>query len=254
LKNVLSVSLTLVLFLSCQKVHERLEKLTENKLPLCNIETWSDVHPLVDSLRRNVFTYDEWGKPLSVTSDFSGTGTGFHYFRYDSKQRLAEHEYEYVETHHYVYDGDSNHPLYDSITDAYGRIFIEYLTLDYRGRIIKTRRKFIYTPFEEEEFTDQTAEYTYDKNGNMQPVWDPGKSEFVNKVYSDKPALFATNNVWMLVHRNYSVNALEPAATYNSAGLPLAFDTWDDYDLTPFLDLAKAGAIITFQCRENNDR
>lgn len=233
------------LFLSCNKKFDDFRKIPGMDLRFCQIKKWDDQHPT--GLRHNVFSYNEYGNPTSVTSDLEGTGAGYHYFKYDENQRLIEHEWEFIGTYLYHYEGSDRRPTGNTIVDAYGREFEETFTHDEKGRIVKTVTVLTYTPYEEEEYPDETKEYMYDEN-NLVKFTLVGHYQSEDVAYTNKPAIYLTNKVWMLVNRNYSKNSPAGAATFTPIGLPLTYHEEPGFQFA-FLDMYFPQAKITYECK-----
>lgn len=233
-----------LLLFSCNKSLEEYHSRPGIDLKFCNIKTW--IHPHLGESRTNIFAYNSLGNPVSVTSDITGTGSGFHYFRYDDRNRLSEHEHEYVATYYYHYTGNSNRPYGDTRIDAYGREYAETFTWDEKGRIINVYAEFVYSPFEEEENPDENIEYVYEGNNLVRYIWNGHPSADVE--YTSKPGVFATNKIWMLVNRNYSRNATTGAATFNNKGLPLTYAPQPGFQFS-FLDMGFEEAQVSYLCK-----
>ncbi|RYG51709.1 MAG: hypothetical protein EOO01_08010 [Chitinophagaceae bacterium] len=233
------------LFYSCTKV--KFKDLHDNpgQLRFCNIATWTDTRDEMGSQRINVFTYDEHGNPLSVTSNFDGTGNSSHFFRYDELLRLSEYEYEDVETRSYHYTDSKKKADSATVTDVYGRIFSDVFTYDESGRIIKSVRRMVSSPFEEDIYPDETHEYVY-LNDDLSSIIYGGSQQNPDVTYSDKPSVYMTNSVWKFINQNYSKHAVAGVDTRNTFGLPLTF-TPGSYQF-PFLDIGADGSSVTYQC------
>jgi hypothetical protein len=245
MRKALYLFLAFSLCVSCKKLFDEYRQNPGVDLRFCNIKTWTDNH--MDELRENIFTYNEHGNPISVTSNHQGTGSGYHYFRYDEKQRLIEHEEEFVSTHYYHYEGTSRQPAGNTIIDAYGREFEETFTYDSKGRIIKAFTEFISSPFEDDLYPNEEKEYMYDDYDLKAVLWN-GHQQNPEMVYSGKPSIYFSNKVWMLVNRNYSKHSPVGPATFNISGFPLIYHEEPPYQF-PFLDINYYGSKITYDCR-----
>jgi hypothetical protein len=117
----------------------------------------------------------------------------------------------------------------------------EQYQYDNYGRIFQVSIEFPQEP----GALPSTTTYNYDNNGNLIP------SNPANAVYDNKVNIHRTNDIWMFVDRNYSVNNPVKATTYNTKGLPLTFNQTPP----PFegflynLDISKS--TIVYHC--NND-
>lgn len=245
MRKVFYLLLAGFLFVSCNKVFEEHRQNPGVDLRFCNIKTWTDSH--LDELRENKFTYNEHDNPVSVTSNQHGTGSGFHYFRYDENQRLKEYEEEYVVTRYYHYDGNSKLPTGDSMVDAYGREFRETFTYDSKNRITKAVVEFISSPFEDDDYADDVKEYIYDGDDLQAYIWN-GNQQNPEMVYISKPSIYLSNKVWMFINRNYSKHSALGPATYHRIGLPLTYHDEPPYQF-PFLDINFFGSTVTYMCR-----
>lgn len=170
------------------------------------------------------------------------------YYKYDSKNRLIEVDPAIVDPvqmelesltpvlpHKFVYEGNSQLPIRDSIlSDTFFGISegiaykvytvkVEDLYYDSHGRInrVVSRREFRNTLYSQVEYFNQEIKFSYDSKGNRQVV-DNGYGTTPPAVsYNNKPSLFSLHPVWQLVHKNWSKNAAaEPVQTYNNYGLP----------------------------------
>lgn len=244
-RTALCLAIIVTTLYSCTKM--KFSDLHDNpgQLRFCNIATWTDTRDESGTERINVFTYDEHGNPLSVTSNLGGTGNSSHFFSYDENLRLHEYEYEDVETSTYHYTGSQKKADSATVTDVYGRIFSDVFTYDESGRIIKSVRSMVSSPFEEDVYADETHEYVY-LNGDLSSIIYGGFQQNPDVTYSDKPSVYMTNSVWKFVNQNYSKHAVTTVSTRNTFGLPLTF-TPGSYQF-PFLDISADGSSVTYQC------
>lgn len=244
MKNAFYIALLFFAFASCTKFSFTDYKKNAGTLAFCNIATWTDVHG--DEVRTNVFEYDSSGRPVSVTSNLNGTGNGHHFFTYDNQDRLSSYEYEFVETKQFIYDNSSNvRPAGAQVTDLLGREFAETYTYDDRGRIIKSVRAFVTSPFEEDGIPDVVKDYIY-LNDDLSSILLNGEQVNPDVVYSSKPSVYATNKVWMFINQNYSKHAIDATEGGNRIGLPAKFKS-GHYQF-PFLDIEAAGSTVTYAC------
>jgi hypothetical protein len=188
---------------------------------LCNIETMTIPGYLPGETYHRTFEYDEFGNPVSVKVVENEDGTGFatFSFNYDNRHQLTG--YVGYSEHRFIYNGrgqiiiDSNRRNYTGGDSRYE----DRLYYDFFGRITKVVSKFYYDYYDAEEVgTVVTGNFEYDERGNL---IKPGV------VYDDKVSIYRTNPIWMLIHRNYSMNNEITATAYNAQGLPLSYDTWD---------------------------
>lgn len=245
MKTALSIAVVLYLFVSCTKYS--LSDYVKNPgidLRFCNIKTWTDIHG--DEQRVNIFTYDDNENPISVTSNQQGTGSGHHFFTYDEDQRLIKYEFEFVHTKEYHYSSASRKALGAKVTDALGREFSETYTYDDKGRIIKSVKSLVSTPYEEDDIPDETREYIY-QNDDLSSILLNGEQISQDVVYTNKASVYMTNKVWMFVNQNYSRHSTESVDSSNRLGLPLTFNP-SKYSF-PFLDIEGTGSTVTYFCR-----
>lgn len=231
-------------FISCTKFSFNEYKKNAGTLAFCNIATWTDVHG--DEIRTNKFEYDSSGRPVSVTSNMNGTGNGHHFFTYDKQDRLSSYEYEFVEKKKFTYNNSSNvRPAGAEVTDVLGREFAESYTYDDRGRIIKSERSFVSSPYEEDGIPDVVREYIY-LDDDLSSILLNGEQVNPDVVYSSKPSVYATNKVWMFINQNYSKHSVDAVQSVNRIGLPAKFKS-DHYQF-PFLDIETTGSSLTYAC------
>lgn len=245
MRTALSVLLALLVSYSCTRVTLDDYKNKDGiDLRFCNIKSWTDIHG--DEERTNEFTYDEHGNPLTVTSDHQGTGSGFHYFRYDEEQRLSEYEHEFVQIKYFRYEGSSRKATGAKVIDVYGRELAETYTYDDKDRIIKSVLEFVSSPFEEDDFPTETREYIY-VNDDLQSILLNGNQQNPEIAYSKKPSVYRTNKVWMFVNHNYSKHSTTNVESTNRLGLPSKFDS--THFEFPFLDIEASTSQVTYNCR-----
>jgi hypothetical protein len=244
MKTALIFSVVFFVFGSCTKIN--LAEYRKNPgidLRFCNIKTWTDIHG--DEERKNIFTYDEHDNPVSVTSDQSGTGSGHHFFTYDTLQRLIKYEYEFAFIKTFHYEGNSRRTIDAQVTDVYGRELAETYTYDDHGRIIKSVLELVSSPIEEDEFPTQTKEYIY-SNDDISSILFNGEQQNPDVEYSKKPSVYMTNKVWQFVNQNYSKHSVSTVTSYNKMNLPLKFKD-NEYQF-PFLDIETSGSSVNYHC------
>lgn len=242
----LSAIVVLFVFTSCTKFNAGEYFKNPGQLRFCNLATWKEAPADASGdTRINMFTYDANGNPTKVTSNQHGTGRGFHYFTYDSQQRLSTYEYEFAYTKTYHYEDDRKLADSATLTDVYGREFSEVYTYDVKNRIIKSVLKLVASPFEEDEYTTDVRDYVY-LNDDLSSITLNGNQLNPDVVYSNDPSIYMTNKVWKFVNQNYSRHAVAGVITKNKLGLPLTIEK-EDYQF-PFLDINGAGATISYEC------
>jgi hypothetical protein len=182
-----------------------------------------------------VFTYNKWDNPVSVRFDFSETGVVDHNFYYDKHQRLIK--WSSFNGHSYTYN-KLGQAIIDTIHQNYAgqnEYLLEMLYYDSHNRIIKSVLTSLEASSPPAPGDAQTTYYNYDRNGNL---IIPGVE------YDSKISILRTNKVWMLVHKDYSVNnRLHPDITYNQFGLPLN-------PLYPFLEFGVTDII--YNCMQTH--
>ena len=218
-----------ILLPSCQKSLDKTshDEMTGTPLPgqgtYCRIESIREMHTTGEQRYRLVL-YDEYENPIAITSPVLGTGNVYHEFKYDNWHRLKEHighmdHGQFQSWHIYGYD-NSGRIGYDT-TYWFGLLgekptdywFREYATYEYdhQNRIIKV------TGYNDQGPLGSIA-YAYDAAGNLiHPASD-------GVTYDNKININRTNDIWMFLARDYSVNNPFVANTYNAAGYPTNID------------------------------
>jgi hypothetical protein len=220
------VSAAAILLCSCQKNLQDKNNDTELRAtPLpgqqtyCRIESiWEKLQGTEDRFR--LVLYDQYENPVAITTPVLGTGISYHQFRYDQWHRLKDY-IAYIggalfQTWHiYGYD-NSGRIAYDTVywfgspgerpTDYWLREF-QTIGYDDQNRINRVN------------YTDATGRisivnYEYDAAGNLIHPASKGVT------YDNKINLNRTNDIWMFLARDYSVNNPYGAVSYNSAGYP----------------------------------
>jgi hypothetical protein len=200
-------------FCSCNKIIDII-KGNSGGSTTCQILTLTDqiVSPGGSVDRIATCKYNSFGNPTSVTYNRRETGFSWSFFTYDKFQRLVEFKDENNATYRYVYNGYDSQPVRDTFTTTFLSTFVEYFTYDNKGRITNVKGKFLKS--DAGDVSDNYEEnYVYDAKGNL-----TGSSNYDNKV-----SVYRTSFVWMFLFRNYSVNNLITAKSYNTQGLPLDF-------------------------------
>lgn len=177
------------------------------------------------------FTYNSNGDPVSYTPVGYGNNSLKYEFRYDDAGRLTDYigysamwtpvvcsfwaKYSYDKRNRIVQDSvyyNSNYgPTLTSHAQHVGATTYEY---DSQGRISSIYFKQYHNGVPNGIVSYR--KFDYNKTGNLV---SPGAT------YDDKISIYRTSKVWMFLARNYSVNNLEPAASYDSHGLPATFTT-----------------------------
>ena len=224
MKALLYGGVIILSFVSCKKVTARKEILISG----CRIKQLI-IKEDGQKDRSGTFTYNTNSDPVSYTPKGYSNGSLKYEFRYDAGGHLTDYiGYDptaipascYFWTK-YSYDGhnrivrDSVYynckygPALTSFADYVGITVYEY---DNSDRITTV----IYRQFHNSVPNGVTGYYKYDYNESGNLV-TPGA------VYDDKTSIYRTSKIWMFLGRNYSVNNLMPALSYNPNGLPVAF-------------------------------
>jgi hypothetical protein len=196
-----------------------------------------------------VFSYNQWGDPVSIKRlPYAATGAPHYVFMYDKKRRLTDVVGMYQGGgsgevwHKYFYSNAGNSGIIVDSAYAFfilknGMIisdypFATYFTYDKTGRIIK------------DSIVSNAGEYitvnnyAYDANGNL-----------VGRNYDDKLNIHLTNKIWMFFDRDYSVNNPIVADVYNSSGLPVKFDSRPSSKFLKFMNTMLFDAEISYDCK-----
>jgi len=156
------------------------------------------------------FTYDEFGRISTafalfrdtVNSDgtVNGFGDFYHKFVYDGWNRI-------------VIDTFFGGPVVDhnELKIFHAATTLSKVGYDDKGRVIADTVYSFNSDRTPGSF-QQIINYTYDPNGNR--VFD------LNTAYDNKVNPNRTHPFWAFINRDYSLNNMQPAAAYNSYGLP----------------------------------
>jgi len=252
----LILSTTSLVLSSCQKnidVDNRKDELPSTPLPgqqtYCRIESvWEN--PRTSGQRFILFLYDEYENPTAITTPGITSDGPYHTFRYDSWHRLREYKGDegnsnFEFDHFYGYDlngrinVDTNYTLGGVDRNGhfyYNSRWIYQIQYDNQNRIIKTVTDVVpvNTHFE--------TTYNYDAAGNL--VHSPSDGV----TYDNKVNIFRTNDIWMFLNRDYSVNNPVVANEYNPSGFPTKINSTFDFR---FLNAAKlSNSQISYGCRQ----
>jgi len=218
--------------ISCNKVWDYIHHSGGTDFKECNIKQITLYNQYENGYIDTIpflFTYNKMGNPLSIIHPRVGTGNPNYLFKYDKYNRLSElvkyyNGYNGYESWERFYYNNKNQvvrdsaygfgPIVDSVPqpalgfsfitfeyDAEGRITREIDSIYFRGSLT------LVIPYM----------YAYDAKGNL-----TGAS------YDDKLSMYRTNNIWMFMTRDYSINNRFTAKQYNEHGLPLDFtDNWN---------------------------
>jgi YD repeat-containing protein len=171
------------------------------------------------------FSYNQQGNPLSILSNKTQQGLYNRHFKYDQQHRLAYYFAEplagqpidFYYLHRFTYNNqnqiiiDSNYlgGTFAAVNNGtQAPVQIVHFEYDTWGRIKQTKE--VNYPGSGAE-TIYITTYSYDANGNLVK---PGVS------YDNKINWAQTNNIWMFLRRDYSVNNPFTATQYNGKKLP----------------------------------
>jgi hypothetical protein len=199
------------------------------------------------------FEYDKDNNPVSVTSDQPGTAQPNLHFKYDKKGKLVEYvglysggdDFEFLHRYGYSNDRITTDTIYiwgqyPNPTTYYSKRIL-HLKYDALNRVVKDS-----VVYASAYAYDQDIAYNYDNNGNLV------RSGFT---YDDKVSPQRTNKVWMFVDRNYSVNNMVAANSYNSSGLPLKLSGSSYQTLMSFAYGYYYGSVdIIYDCIEHGKK
>ena len=215
----------LLLLSACQKHLDFSKDIEVANTPLpgqptyCRIESiWEN--PGSDDQRYILILYDQYENPTAITTPFPSTGHPFREFKYDQWHRLREYLGNYGNGffefwHFYGFDLNgrigvdtmyTSGKLLDKPTDYFERT-ISQIQYDNQGRIIHVSNINNYG-------ASSVNDYDYDAAGNL--VYPSGPPV----TYDHKFNIHRTNDIWMFLARDYSMNNPIIADTYNPAGFP----------------------------------
>jgi hypothetical protein len=261
----IAVAWMAIIFSSCQKDLDAVKQPDEvmgTPLPgqatYCRIESfWVKNGQFGQEFR--IVGYNEYENPTFISVPMVTTGSPFRTFQYDSWHRLKGYREEYTaggffSWHKYYYDNkgrigaDSSYSMGASTGDVPVSYLSKALTTfeyDLQNRIVKAVTTVgpgtIFPGFPLP--TTSTSEYTYDTAGNLVR---PGVT------YDNKINLYRTNDIWMFLARDYSVNNPFIAASYNSTGFPTSINTPGHMGSMGFLnstDIFLNHSEIGYSCR-----
>jgi hypothetical protein len=228
---ITSMTGMLFIFSGCQK---ELQSTNGDEIPgtplpttgnYCRIESiWLNPGTLSQEFR--LIAYDQFENPTFITSPLVATGRPFRSFKYDSWHRLVGYLEGYsnnaFETwHFYGFDAqgrigvDSGYTFGSAVTGKptnYLYRTISNLSYDAQNRIVSSAN--VITPDPNHPMVPpsmNTETWTYNAAGNREGAG-------IN--YDNKLNLHRTNDIWMFLARDYSMNNPFTATTYNSTGYP----------------------------------
>ncbi len=243
---------SLLLFPACRKdvVEATPKEISGTPLPgstYCRIESMWESPRLPVYERFWIISYDEYENPTFMTSNRIGTGHPFKIFRYDYWHRLREllgdygnGFYEYW--HFYGYDGNGRISV--DTTYIFGRMgerptnpentHITHFEYDSQGRMKKA-----YGTSHGSIIFSETYEYN-----------DAGNLIRHGVTYDNKKSLYRTNDIWMFLTRDYSMNNAFHADEYNAAGFPTFIN--NSSNPVGILDAGLNFSRISYSCRDSN--
>jgi hypothetical protein len=227
--------LSLLVLNSCTKIDwEDFYKHPDKAPRLCDIKKISVLDNQGTEWYNLTFSYNRWGNPTLVKRSAPVLEAGDRLFFYDQKQQLTDYltvsgtapDYNgYFRWNKYVWNRGriiidtlrtfgslvNGRPIPKGIDQP--DMEITYYEYDRQDRIIKTRTVI---PFFLKLFAGAsiTKNFTYNNAGNLTQIVkiDSVRNTPVTSIttvegYNDKISLLRTNNIWMFLTANYSVNA-----------------------------------------------
>ncbi len=253
---LISLGVLLAIISGCQK-HLELSKNKElSSTPLpgqtinCRIESiWEN--PGAYNQRFLLMLYDEYENPIAITTPEVSTGHPYITFKYDAWHRLREYRGEYSNGyfefwHFYGYDLSGRIGVDTAYWFAqlsidfhnYSDRIISKIEYDNQNRIIRVVTDYQLTNLHFE------STYEYDAEGNL--IY-PGSAV----TYDNKLNLHRTNDIWMFLARDYSVNNPYVADEYNSAGFPTVIKTNNSRYFTFMnLNIPLNHSQLSYNCRQ----
>ena len=252
------ILLLFVISTGCQKsidVPGKGEELPGTPLPgqgtYCRIESiWEKDHGGRGEQRYILILYNEFENPVAVTVPQIGTSKPYRTFRYDTWHRLKDYlgtygNEHFLFWHKYGYD-NSGRIGYDTLyimggirngeIDWYSERRTSEIEYDSQNRITKvaTHSDFSGT---------SVTTYSYDAAGNL---IRPGVT------YDNKTNLHRTNDIWMFLARNYSMNNPVIADQFNSAGYPIVINSSGNFFNFADMEINLHKSEIGYSCRPSN--
>jgi hypothetical protein len=232
--------ITLTALVSCNKLIDRHNNNNGQQNNLCTINSmlFTTVYDngYTESFLRTFYN-NKWGDPDSLIYDHPGTGHANWYFTYDKNGRLIKHDNYDIGTYNYVYEQGSKMPVRDTLHDFYTNVWVHNYTYDNKGRIIKIFTEWLGSDFPEISYPDKEDVYTYNADGNLD------NSYFY---HDDKINYLRTSKILQFIYRDYSLNNMSVAQTYNNYGLPTLFFTDNIFPPT----IISESTEITYNCKK----
>jgi len=228
---ITSLAGMMFIFSSCQKDMDaaKADEVMGTPLPTsgnyCRIESiW--LRPGMPDQEFRLIGYNEFENPTFISNPFIATSRPFRSFLYDTWHRLREYREFYsnntFETwRFYGFDKngrigvDTSYTFGSTLTGKPTGYFyrkISTLTYDAQGRIISSWNEISPDPSNPMVAPSTNMEtFTYNADGNLV---SPGVT------YDNKINLNRTNDIWMFLARDYSMNNPFTATSYNTTGYP----------------------------------
>ena len=219
---IMSCAITTALLSSCQKdINAKKDPADIVSTPLpgqstyCRIESiWAKDYFGEDQF--HLVLYDEFENPVAITTPAVGSGSPYRIFKYDQWHRLREYlgiyaynNYQFWHLYGYDLNGrigvDTMYVLGNFATGYNDHFQISQIEYDSQNRISKIHSVFSNPNINIEE------SFEYDAAGNL---LRPGVT------YDSKANVYRTNDIWMFISKDFSVNNPFIADEYNSSGYP----------------------------------
>jgi hypothetical protein len=214
--------ISMTVFLSCNKLPMDVDlRDAKNVLEICRVKQIIVGDAFNNDSR--TFQYNAANDPVSVKIVQPGTGHPNLFFKYDRKGNLVEYAGLYTVDYNnatfeflHRYGYSKNRIVMDTMwvfgeyanpEASYSKRYV-YITYDDFNRVALDSEVYV-KPFPYINLIN----HGYDANGNR----------IASYSYDDKLSVHRTNKVWMFIDRNYSLNNMEGATSYNVLGLPLTF-------------------------------
>ena len=192
------------------------------------------------------FAYNSSGDPVSITRS-SGPHTGYpnYSFKYDQNKRLTDfigvydgnpnaefwHKYFYDNQDHIIMDSTY---IFPRVTNGFPENAFDkrltYYTYDKDGRIIKDSTVSL--------SNSSVNTYVYNADGNL-----------VGRTYDNNNNVNRTNEIWMFLNKDYSVNNPFTADAYNTSALPSSINLPEENGFG-FLGNFYSKAQLVYSCDE----
>jgi hypothetical protein len=196
-----------------------------NALPNCRLLSESDT--LNGEAYETTYNYNTNGDPIAVKYAMTVLDSSYwndytFEWKYDHLGRLRSVTSDWVYSNpqvYYAYEGNSRLPVRDTLYMAFPNVFVEDLTYDSKGRLVKVVKRIIEQWSDDPEvYEDEVYQYYYDLRGNRQEnPSNPGYRGLIQ--YGEGHSIYSLNRAWQIYYKNHSRNA--PAdAQINVNGLP----------------------------------